>query len=232
MHETDDTAAGRIYGYGFRIGRKLPIPPDDDALYGPPPDDDGEREFEVLDYIDPGWVIAYRIVEQDGAPVIAGVEIRPGGPPRPRAAAYGGNPATRPSDDDVPVPPGGLTARHVRAMRPGQALADARRRLHFLRDHHPIMLGDHRFGDDDPPKSGPRDWWYAQIAALYLDVIAGGSRRPRLEVAEKLGTSYSEKYVRDVLFKARERGILTGVGQGRVGGNLTDKGRRLLDGRA
>jgi hypothetical protein len=36
--------------------------------------------------------------------------------------------------------------------------------------------------------------------------------------------------VRNYLFKARERSLLTSAGPGRAGGELTDKAKEILDG--
>ena len=67
----------------------------------------------------------------------------------------------------------------------------------------------------------------AELAAEYLWTVATGSRRPVVDLAarrfERVGRT------REMLGRARARGILAGAGRGRPGGALTEKGRRLLE---
>lgn len=81
------------------------------------------------------------------------------------------------------------------------------------------------FGDRPRPgAAGRSDRHYAAIAAMYVDLL--DQPRPVLAVAERSGLS--EKSVRNLLFKARERGLLTSIGRGRAGGELTDAAKDLL----
>ena len=62
-----------------------------------------------------------------------------------------------------------------------------------------------------------------------MDAIASGSRSPVASVAKQLGETYSADYVRDVLYQARSRGLLTPPKvKGRAGGDLTEKARTVL----
>jgi hypothetical protein len=67
---------------------------------------------------------------------------------------------------------------------------------------------------------------YAEVAAMYVDLL--GEERPIVALAKKL--NLGEKTVRNYLYKARDRGLLTTAGQGRAGGELTDEARRILSG--
>jgi hypothetical protein len=77
-------------------------------------------------------------------------------------------------------------------------------------------------------RRGRPDSYYAKLAAEYVAAIESGSPRPVAAVAKKLGRGYTVEYVRDALYRARSRGLLTGPPRGRVGGRLTDKGRAAL----
>lgn len=66
--------------------------------------------------------------------------------------------------------------------------------------------------------------YYASVAAAYVELLA--DRAPVAALAKNLGVSASK--VRNDLFAARERGLLTSTGQGRAGGELTDEAREIL----
>lgn len=81
------------------------------------------------------------------------------------------------------------------------------------------------------PRTGPAgrsDQSYAALAALYVQVIAEGAERPIGAVAGRLGLA--QKTVQNHLYKARERGLLTSLGRGKAGGQLTDKAKEMLSG--
>jgi pyruvate dehydrogenase E2 component (dihydrolipoamide acetyltransferase) len=67
----------------------------------------------------------------------------------------------------------------------------------------------------------------AELAAEYLWTVATGSRRPVVDLAARRFLRVGR--ARELLGRARARGILTGAGRGRPGGVLTDKGRRILE---
>jgi len=67
----------------------------------------------------------------------------------------------------------------------------------------------------------------AELAAEYLWTVATGSRRPVVDLAARRLLRVGR--ARELLARARARGILTGAGRGRPGGVLTEKGRRLLE---
>ena len=81
------------------------------------------------------------------------------------------------------------------------------------------------------PRTGPAgrgDDSYAALSALYVGLIDEGEQRPIRAVADRLGLA--EKTVQNHLFKARERGLLTSLGRGKAGGQLTNKAKEILSG--
>lgn len=74
----------------------------------------------------------------------------------------------------------------------------------------------------------PTDVKHASIAAMYVRLLDEKEPRPVVALAQQLHLGH--KTVRNYLFTARERGLLTSAGRGVAGGQLTDKARRLLDG--
>jgi hypothetical protein len=83
---------------------------------------------------------------------------------------------------------------------------------------------------EPPPRPAPAvdDLALARLAADYLAIVAGGSRRPVVDLAAR--HSMPDQRARRLLGRARSRGILAGAGSGRAGGVLTDRGRELLEG--
>ena len=77
-----------------------------------------------------------------------------------------------------------------------------------------------------PGAAGRGEHHYAAIAKLYVSLLA--EPNPTEVLAAQLGVS--TKTASNLLFKAREKQLLTSLGRGRAGGELTDKARRLLDG--
>jgi hypothetical protein len=67
----------------------------------------------------------------------------------------------------------------------------------------------------------------ARLAADYLDLVAAGSTRPVLDLAEQRG--WSPGRTRTRLGRARAAGVLMGAGRGRAGGTLSEEARALLD---
>ena len=71
------------------------------------------------------------------------------------------------------------------------------------------------------------DAWYALLAARYVELHSLGIKNPNEVIA---GQDYlSVKAITNYLSEARRRGLLTKVGQGRPGGELTDKAIALLE---
>lgn len=75
-------------------------------------------------------------------------------------------------------------------------------------------------------RRGRDDREYAVVAARYVQAVAEASPHPVEDVAAALFLSPSQ--VRNLLYEARRRELLTRAGRGRAGGHLTDKARDLL----
>ncbi len=83
----------------------------------------------------------------------------------------------------------------------------------------------------DSPRPGRRgrdDRAYAEIAALYVDEVLSGANGAVKRLAARL--HYSPSQIRSVLYAARRRGLLTESPNGKAGGELTEKARRLIHG--
>jgi hypothetical protein len=182
-----------------------------------------EPEVSVEIGLGDDWQAIVDVVAQDGAPVIARVEISP-----------------RQFDPAAPSrtepPRGGLSTRTIRRLRLEDAFDASRDALRevegetlrwqgFSADN--LSLPFHRSRRQSRP-----NLFYVGIAAAYCDAIKRGCKAPRREVAEQLnregGGGYSEAFVRDALRVARERGLLTGTTHGVARGQLTPKAKAVL----
>jgi hypothetical protein len=184
--------------------------------------------LEVDGARDPDWDAYYRFVPQDGNPVLAEVRLLP----RPRKQA----------DDRALLK--SLRSVEGSARARGEPTAKALRSIsatkahYYLRVHagmekptaevfaafaRSVLEQDHR-----PDRKGaghPPEWW-AAWAQMYVD--AARERRDAIAAIRERLPQYTREYVRDQVFNAREKGYLQTVGQGRVGGALTEKARRVL----
>jgi hypothetical protein len=77
-----------------------------------------------------------------------------------------------------------------------------------------------------PGRRGRPDIEYARLARLYLD-FCHKSTTPMKDMAAHQG--YTEHALRNLLYEARHRGLLTDAPKGRYGGELTDKAVHLLE---
>jgi hypothetical protein len=78
-----------------------------------------------------------------------------------------------------------------------------------------------------PGKVGRPDSFYARAALRYLELVKAGAS-PTKALAEERHISQSS--ARDLIHEARSRGLLTSMGRGQAGGQLTDKAKLLLAG--
>lgn len=123
---------------------------------------------------------------------------------------------------------GGIAARHLRAVRLRSLDAFGSNVAEFLagvegqraRRAKRMAVKPERAG-----RAGRADIYYAAWAARYVEVLPQGSPIKRLAGQHEL----KESQIRDLIHKARVRGLLTRVPQGRAGGALTDKAIALLD---
>jgi hypothetical protein len=173
-------------------------------------------------------------------------------PPPGREVVWSGLPAD--------VPPGGVPARLIRALNPGQLVAIAREKargeaatyseravanvgdaydplLSTYLHYSAIAAGD--LAETAPARRPGRHGHgidhYLKWAARYVEKVDAGSRSPVSDLAREFGDSegINRQYVRDTINDARHRHhLLTNPGQGRVGGQLTEKALGLLAERA
>lgn len=77
-----------------------------------------------------------------------------------------------------------------------------------------------------PGRSGRDDHFYAVWAQRYVKAL-GESSSPHVYLAEN-HKNYTATQIRDLVFKARDRGLLSGGGRGKRGGQLTPKALEVL----
>ena len=202
--------------------------------------------------IDDRWTVAYRLVPQDGQPVVAEVRVYPT-EPNQQAREWSG--VLR--GTDAKVPRGGLTARRFRTITLGGHLAQGteamgwaareieRQRIALRRAGKEVAPGVFEpdgvlgsFGFQRPsretptrrrgpgrPGRSPKEC--VRIASLYAAACARSSRRPVVDVAKRLNRDTFQ--VRDILQRARALNLLTRpLKGGAAGGILTDEARALL----
>ena len=177
------------------------------------------------------WITAYRLILQDGEPVVGEVRVFPkdnvrGRPPGLWSAEIIGFKAT--------APRGGLPAEVLRQVqlgayrRHGQDFLDW---LHETKPSRPITAAPTGVGGPGAakgakPRPGKPDEFYADIAKDYVDLWTTGTPHPISQIAIRRSTSKSK--VRDMVREARQRGLLTPGQRGRIGGQLTARALELL----
>lgn len=120
-----------------------------------------------------------------------------------------------------------LTSRLLRRVPLGEVQAVAARAITQLteRSH---ALGRWAQVLRDTPRPGKRgrpDRFYAELAADYCSQL-GSSSTPVKDLADAVG--YSESQIRNLLYEARRRDLLSSSPSGRAGGSLTTRARELL----
>ncbi len=162
-----------------------------------------------------GWTIRYRLVPDEGVPVVGELQIIP-------------------KKKNV-VPSGGLSTRVLRSVAFGPVLRFGNRALaHFSREPRypggPLPIGAALPVFATKARGGrPRrpDLFYARIARDYVAALAAGSRKPVDRLAGAAGVPVGR--MRMMVHEARERRLLAGGGhQGKAAGALTEKARALL----
>jgi hypothetical protein len=143
----------------------------------------------------------------------------------------------RPESDEFDQP---LTVSRLRSFRFGEISSDAVRWYQRLAEANTRneRLGAHSerarkwLGGASwrrPGRRGRPDEDYAALAQLYVDKVDAGRTAPVKELAEELG--YSASQIRNRLYEARRRGLLTPAPPGREGGRLTQRAEQLLSGK-
>lgn len=128
------------------------------------------------------------------------------------------------------------TGRRWRSLPVGDLIDAARTRVEAIRALHREVAerrgtdlarwSSWAAGELEPQRRGRDDRAYAVVAANYVERVAARSPHPVEDVAAALFLSPSQ--VRNLLYEARRRDLLTRAGRGRAGGHLTDKARDLL----
>lgn len=77
-----------------------------------------------------------------------------------------------------------------------------------------------------PGRAGRDDLPYAEMAALYVEKQRTNAKTALKDLASE--KAYSESRVRNILFTARQRELLTAAPAGKAGGELTDKALDIL----
>jgi hypothetical protein len=192
---------------------------------------------------DDRWLVAYRVVVQEGRAVVAELRVFPNEPERQDPGEWSGEWLGRKAH----VPAGGVSTRGLRSIRLGAGLHS----LTALVDRVKGMGSDYRwlldpeggwygaFGITEsltteparPASSGrgrpalpPEE--YARIAAAYVKALDRGSPNPIQDVARDLGLRVST--VRSRIHIARIRGLLDRGRQGYAGGQLLPAAQKLL----
>lgn len=163
----------------------------------------------------PGWIVELTL---DSAGTVKAFTLRP--------------------EHDLPA--GGVTARLLRRVPLGELERSMRRRLHAVLTtseahvaNEPRSQFMHDYLDalvnviERPGRRGRDDLQYARIAAMYVQILDSGSSRPNAEAAAAL--HFSPSQFSQLIYRARQRGLLSPSPPGRAGGALTKKAIRLLE---
>jgi hypothetical protein len=179
------------------------------------------------------WTVAYRMVQQHGHPVIAEVRVFPAEkdprmPPGEWSGVYLGHAAV--------VPEGGITARLLKHLRPGDTRGsdiaegrDAWKRYMGLDPRIKQQFSRAGFRQVRKPRAGRRGWSDGDLLAAAAFYVERGGRTPVVALAQAKGLERSQ--ARDLLQAAQKKGLLTPGTRGRTSRALTDKAKRLLAGK-
>lgn len=191
------------------------------------PDNSGKPAEAWLVHPDlPGWMVVL-LVDRFGQ--VESLTIKP--------VVTMGNGLQRDDQTAGPTPHGGVTTRLLRRIQLGVLLSWVKADVaaigeslaQFPRDG---MLGSMLSATQDftsrPGRAGRDDYDYAVMADRYVALLNSGHLNAAAALAGQLHLSPSQ--VRNVLYEARRRDLLTKSPPGKAGGQLTDKARRLLEG--
>jgi hypothetical protein len=174
-------------------------------------------EADVSSKAQPGavWKVAYLLVNQGGVPVVAEMRLFPAEPhPFRPAGQWSGHVA----GVSAPVPPGGITSRLIREVHLGKHLRYAGGEVASAASPPPRRRSDRR--------SRLPEIAFARAAETYDAAVKKNEGPPVPAVARRHRLSIESARWR--IHEARVRGFLTTTGQGRAGGRLTDRGKRVL----
>lgn len=181
------------------------------------------------------WVAAYRLMPEEGRHVVGELRVFPNEPGRPRLGRW----SAERLGIHAPIPRGGLGARLLRNVKVSDDLS------YFVRHKaagpgFAARLVKQGFTDLDVGHQGHQpggrrghsNLFYARIAARYVALLERGEAKPvhalQRELEEEENNPLSQATVRDLIRRARARGLLTTTTRGRPGGQLTQKAVALL----
>jgi hypothetical protein len=179
-----------------------------------------------------GWVAAYRIVNDGGTPVVGEVRVFPDEPDRKNHGQWSGELL----GVRAKVPHGGITLRLLREVRLKKYLQQMAAGIERFRKQSILAARDFGWGREKvaaPAKSAPRrgrkgrsDEFYVRVAEEYAKASTVRRSRPIAEIAKSHKVLPSQ--ARDMVRLARKRGLLTSIGPGMRGGQLTGRAESLL----
>jgi len=188
-------------------------------------------EFAMLDdawieaSIAKGWMVAYRMIIQGDVPVIAELRVFP---------AESGREQYRPGQWSgeflgmkATVPEGGIKARLVRKIKPGEHYRSTQDFLQWAKERDWEPLG--ALPSIVPTRRGRKrndDRFYARFARDYAK-LQRGSKTPAKALAEKHNIAHGQ--ARTIIHQCRKRNLLTPAKQSRPGGLLTPYAEQLLE---
>lgn len=178
------------------------------------------------------WIAAYRLMPEDGREVVAELRVFPNEPGRPRVGQW----SAERLGNSAQVPPGGLGARLLRTVKVADHLVNLPRSMKRPGSAGLAkVLAQQGFTDLGPDslhgRRGHSDLFYAQVARDYVSLLDEHAPKPIRALMSKLkdaGRPLSEAAVRDLVRRARQRGLLTGTTRGKPGGRLTQRAIALL----
>ncbi len=187
--------------------------------------------------IDADWSAYFRIISQNGQPVIGEVRIfpneRPGAP-----AQAAGQWSAEALGVHAKVPRGGITSRLIKNKLKIPMIQDSARDLTAFahvgpEDEQEPALATLR-QEFAPPiakktkrgRIGQDDLFYVQLAAEYANLLASGNRKPVAAIATR--RRLPRATVRDAIRQARQKGFLTEAFHGRPTGVLTPAAFEVL----
>jgi len=191
---------------------------------------------EISEDVDAEWTAVYSATVQNGVPVVYEVRVYP------RAFNDGARMALTSDGRLIPIdadelPKGGLTSRAIRQVKPPRALKsmleDARSRIMLslageewsaVRVRAEAALSAARL---------TRRQRLALVAWMYEAAVSEGIANVNASIAAtftEVGVPRSASQIRDDVYASRIGGLLSeGRGYGHASGQLTDKGRRILE---
>ncbi len=183
----------------------------------------------AMQHLDERWTLEARLLRQRDTLVIGEVRVVP----RSKRVHIPGSP---PENWTADLPEEGVPATILRKIALGEVHEEIRRRLKQLADWRDpdqqdfvqaVWLAGTTSAPRRPGRRGRDDLYYARIAALYVELIERGSRRPTADLADQLPKLTRDAVVQ-LVHEARNRLLLTKPPAGRSGGELTQKAKRLL----